>query len=117
MSTGHVRPVRGHSNCYAHRELQHMTSGPLFTPVVPPERFHPSFALLRREPGSEPTRLMMEEIFSSMGPIDGNFIEQFQTTGFDARVFELFLHAYFTSIGAEIARVADRPDYLLTLGS
>jgi hypothetical protein len=94
-----------------------MSFGPLFTPVVPSERFHPNFALLRREPGSEPTRLMMDEIFSSMGPTDGNFIEQFQTTGFDARVFELFLHAYFTSIGAQIARTAERPDYLLTRGS
>jgi hypothetical protein len=60
---------------------------------------------------------MMEEIFSSMGANDGNFIEQFQTTGFDARVFELFLHAYFSSIGARVTRVADRPDYLLTCGT
>ena len=91
-----------------------MTANPLFNPIVPQARFHPNFALLRAEAGSEPTRLMMEEVFASMTSVDGNFAEQFQTTGFDARVFELFLHAYFTSIGAEVERVGERPDFLLT---
>jgi hypothetical protein len=91
-----------------------MSARRLFSPVVPEARFHPNFALLSKQPGSEPTRLMMEEVFASMGAVDGNFIEQFQTTAFDARVFELFLHAYFSSIGAMIVRVADRPDFLIS---
>ena len=61
-----------------------MTANPLFNPIVPQARFHPNFALLRAEAGSEPTRLMMEEVFASMTSVDGNFAEQFQTTGFDA---------------------------------
>lgn len=89
----------------------------LFKPIVPESRLHPSFVHLRDDAGAEPTRLMMEHVFASLGGMeDGNFVEQFQTTGFDARVFELFLHAYFTSIDTEIGRVADRPDFMLTRG-
>lgn len=91
-----------------------MPPGRLFDPVVPPERRHPNFALLGDPRWAEPTGLMMEEVFASMRAADRNFVEQFQTTGFDARVFELFLHAYFTSIGAHIERAGARPDFLLT---
>lgn len=87
----------------------------LFDPVVPENRLHPSVVHLRSDPGAEPTRLMMEHVFASLaGLADNNFVEQFQTTGFDARVFELFLHAYFESIGAQIGRAHERPDYLVT---
>jgi len=30
--------------------------------------------------------------------VDGNFIEQFQTTGFDARIWELYLFAAFREL-------------------
>jgi hypothetical protein len=42
---------------------------------------------------------------------DGNFIEQFQTTGFDARIFELYLFAAFSEIGYEISRIHAVPDF------
>jgi hypothetical protein len=87
----------------------------LFVPVVPLERLHPNVALLRTDPGAEPARLMMEEVYASCRThLDRNFVEQFHTTGFDARLFELFLFAYFRSIGATVARAAERPDYLVT---
>lgn len=88
----------------------------LFDPVVPPERLHPAFVQIAAGPGSELTRLMMEEVFASFEAADANFIEQFQTSGFSARVFELFLYAYFTSLGARVDRAAERPDYLVTQG-
>ncbi|MDB4876963.1 MAG: glycosaminoglycan attachment protein [Gemmatimonadetes bacterium] len=57
---------------------------------------------------------MMEEVFAACREhLDCNFVEQFQTTGFDARLFELFLFAYFKSIGADVERAAERPDYLV----
>lgn len=89
----------------------------LLDPVVPEHRLDPRVIYLRDNAGAEPTRLMMEHVFASLGGMeDGNFVEQFQTTGFDARVFELFLHAYFTSIDTEVGRVADRPDFMLSRG-
>jgi hypothetical protein len=57
---------------------------------------------------------MMEEVFESFGAADKNFVEQFQTTAFDARVFELFLQGYFTNSGFQIERASERPDYLVT---
>ena len=31
--------------------------------------------------------------------VDGNFVQQFQSTGFDARLWELYLYALFTEQG------------------
>ena len=45
--------------------------------------------------------------------IDGNFIEQFQSTGFDARLWELYLNSYFTEEGVFINKDHDRPDFLV----
>ncbi|MCC6245315.1 MAG: hypothetical protein IT353_20910 [Gemmatimonadaceae bacterium] len=85
----------------------------LFFPVVPPHKFHPAFANIRTFPGNEPTRLAMDAIFEQFEDTDGNFVEQFQTSGFDARTFELFLFAYFTDAEFAITRPRDRPDFLL----
>jgi len=43
---------------------------------------------------------------------DGNFIEQFQTTGFDARLWELYLFAAFTETGYRIDRIHAVPDFV-----
>ena len=43
-----------------------------------------------------------------------HFVEQFQTSGFDARIFELYLHAYFESSGYVISRTRSNPDFILT---
>lgn len=88
----------------------------LFDPVVPPQRLNPTFTLLRDSAGSEPARHMMNMAFDTLVDSDGNFVEQFQTQGFDARVFELYLHAYFSDLeGVKVVRPA-RPDFLVTLG-
>lgn len=55
----------------------------------------------------------MRETFARMGPRDPNFIEQFQTGGFDARVSELYLFAAFDGAGFDISAVDDAPDFLL----
>jgi hypothetical protein len=86
----------------------------LFDLVVPVDRLHRSVANLRAFPGSEPTRLMLEEAFATFQDVDGNFVEQFQTSGFDARVFELYLHAYFQDVEFSVERPSQRPDFLIT---
>lgn len=42
---------------------------------------------------------------------DGNFVEQFQTTGFDARVWELYLFATLSEVGYVIDRPHPAPDF------
>ena len=45
---------------------------------------------------------MLREVYSEFPDLDGNFVEQFQTSGFDPRTFELFLSAMFKDLGHHI---------------
>jgi hypothetical protein len=45
---------------------------------------------------------------------DGNFLEQFQSTGFDARYFELYLFAYFSRSDYQVDRTHPNPDFLVS---
>ncbi|MCY9696438.1 hypothetical protein [Paenibacillus alginolyticus] len=85
----------------------------LFKPIVPESSFGRSFAWLKDSSTDEPTRLMMNKVFEFFNDIDGNFIEQFQTTGFDARVFELYLFAYLAEARFNLSRNFDRPDFIV----
>jgi hypothetical protein len=46
-----------------------------------------------------------------MKTVDGNFVEQFQTRGFDARIWELYLFAAFREMNYGIERVHAVPDF------
>jgi len=89
----------------------------LFSPVVPEDRWHPDFRALREESPREPARRSMEGVFARMGDRDGNFREQFQTTGFDSRVWELYLYAALEDVGLEIRQPNPAPDFLVRRGS
>jgi len=91
-----------------------MPSKSLFTIVVDPEKMNPFFRGTAIENSSEPARLMMEKVFEKFKDIDNNFVEQFQTTGFDARIFELYLFEYFSSSGFEVKRDFERPDFIIS---
>jgi hypothetical protein len=88
----------------------------LFIPIVPPERLHDSFAKLSTYAQSAPSRGMMDEVFAEFDDVDGNFLEQFQTTGFDARVWELYLFALFSRTGFKVDRRTGGADFHLTKG-
>lgn len=62
-------------------------------------KLSPSFTALRKAPADHPGRAMMEEIYAEFEDPDGNFLEQFQTTGFNSRFFELYLFAYLSRSG------------------
>lgn len=85
----------------------------LFVPLAPENRLNAHFLKLRSENGSEPARLMMSEIYQSFPDADGNFAEQFQTAGFDARTFELYLYAYLSRSGYQIRRDYPYPDFVV----
>jgi len=44
--------------------------------------------------------------------VDGNFVKDFQSTGFDARVWELYLYAVFTEMGYSFNRDHNAPDLM-----
>jgi hypothetical protein len=86
----------------------------LFDLVVPAERLNPDFEHLRTFPGDLPARWMFDDVYQSFADADGNFLEQFQTTGFNARCFELYLFAYFSRSGFTVNRTHQNPDFIVS---
>ena len=80
----------------------------------PKSTLHPQFVTLRDALRYAPARRQLEELQESFDDPDGNFVEQFQTTGFDARTLELFLFAMFRESGHTVDRSQRRPDFLIT---
>ncbi|WP_298190556.1 hypothetical protein [Novosphingobium sp.] len=85
-----------------------------FAAVVPAERMNPSFKMLAENARYSPARELIEAMMRFHDDADGNFVEQFQSTGFDARFWELYLFAAFAEIG--YARQSDVavPDLVLS---
>jgi hypothetical protein len=84
----------------------------LFTPVVPPERYHPNFAKLirKRNPYAEAVLSNWADGFIDR---DGKFIEEFQTT-FNSCFWELYLHAMLKEAGCKIDFTHRAPDFVVT---
>jgi hypothetical protein len=59
-----------------------------FTPIIPLERRAVAFERLRTVKHYSPALGLMRELAHHFRDPDGNFIEQFQSTGFDARLRE-----------------------------
>jgi hypothetical protein len=84
-----------------------------FKPVVPNEKLNHVFrevSIRRKHPGRD----LLSEMMNWYEDVDGNFVEQFQTTGFDARVWELYLYAVFVELGYAFDRTYAMPDFLCT---
>jgi hypothetical protein len=86
----------------------------LLTAVYPDAKLHDQFKRVRDSPLFESARATLREVFADFHDSDGNFVEQFQTTGFDQRTFELYLFAVFREAGLAVDRGHGRPDFVLT---
>lgn len=84
-----------------------------FAPVVAPRRLHPSFVILKDQGRFSPARELVSAMMRFHEDVDGNFVEQFQTTGFDARLWELYLYAAFVEIGYALSPGIVAPDLVL----
>jgi hypothetical protein len=84
-----------------------------FTPVVPLERQHENFRVLRSGVGYSPALGLLSEMAHYFEDADGNFVQQFQSVGFDARLWELYLYAVFTELGFGLVRDQQTPDFHL----
>ncbi|WP_233145301.1 glycosaminoglycan attachment protein [Wohlfahrtiimonas populi] len=85
----------------------------LFLPVVAENKFHPFFKLLNESKEYSSAKGIIEEIMPHFVDIDGNYIEQFQTTGFDARLWELYLNSYLTEEEFLFNREHNAPDFIV----
>lgn len=82
-----------------------------FTPVVETEKQHPHFRILISARGMSPARGMLAEMMPYFEDVDGNFVQQFQSDGFDTRLWELYLFALFTELGYGFNREHAAPDF------
>lgn len=83
-----------------------------FTPVVPHEQLHPFFALLISDERYSPARGLIAAMMRYHDDVDGNFVQQFQTTGFDSRLWELYLFAVLVEQGYARDSTLHVPDFV-----
>jgi hypothetical protein len=83
-----------------------------FTPLTERDRLNPSFVSLIDLEGFSPARGIIEPMMRWYEDVDGNFIEQFQTVAFDARLWELYLFAALVEMGFRLDRTNSAPDFI-----
>lgn len=93
---------------------EHGAPTDFFTPIVPEERINPTFSVLISDDRYSPARDLIGAMMPFFEDTDGNFVEQFQTSGFDPRLWELYLFAAFTELGFAHEEGVAVPDLLLS---
>jgi hypothetical protein len=88
----------------------------LFEPLVGREKLNLIYIALAEEPRMEAARNLIKEIVYTFDDPDGHYIKEFQTHGFDARLWELYLYIYFHDKFNQIKGNA-APDFHITNGA
>lgn len=83
-----------------------------FTPLHEPEALHPDFRSLASETGYSSARDIIEPMMRWHENLDGNFVEQFQSTAFDQRMWELYLFAMLVELGYMLDGSHAVPDFV-----
>lgn len=83
-----------------------------FARLAAEARLHVNFKRVRDDKGRSSARELINVMMRWYADRDGNFVEQFQTTGFDSRVWELYLWATLISLGYEVAQPDPSPDFV-----
>jgi len=83
----------------------------LFSPLVASSRLNPSYSRVSTFNGFSPAKGLIEAMMPYFEDIDGNFVEQFQTSAFDARFWELYLYSLLTEQGFAFDRSHHAPDF------
>jgi len=83
----------------------------LLVPIVSDAKLHRNFKLLVTGQHHSAAREIIREIAYAFVDVDGNYVRDFQTAGFNARLWELFLFAFLHEQKCHIIRDFDRPDY------
>lgn len=85
----------------------------IFSPLVSEARMPEDYKTLVNSEFFSPAKELIQEIAYSFEDPDGNYIEQFQSTGFNARLWELYLYAFFHEMDFTINREYNAPDYVV----
>ena len=77
-------------------------------------RYEDAFTLLRDGFSHAAAKAMLQEIARWFPDLDGHFVREFQTSGFSARIWELYLWTAFRSLDFELDYTAAVPDFALS---
>jgi hypothetical protein len=89
----------------------------IFKIIVKDENLHPHFKSLVSSTLYEPARNLIQELAYNYCDLDGNFIQQFQSlNGFNARLWELYLFAYFNHNNFHLSSEFSIPDFIIDFG-
>lgn len=83
-----------------------------FARAAKESKLHTRFRYLRDSLSAVAAKRMIEIAMRWYENQDGSYIEQFQTTGFDARVWELYLWAVLRESGHRVEQPEPAPDFL-----
>lgn len=109
--TKHISKYENNELEISFEELETETPNEILIPVFSEDKLHPYFKVLLQEPRFEAARNLIKEVVYSYVDVDGHYIEDFQTGGFDARLWELYLYIYLYNAGFDISRETKTPDY------
>jgi hypothetical protein len=82
-----------------------------FTHIVAKEKLNRDFATISSLEGYSPAVELMKPMMRWYEDADGNFVEQFQTTGFDTRLWELYLFAALVEARCIFDKTVAMPDF------
>lgn len=100
-------PIEAH-----YQDDEHGEPVDFFKPVRDREQLNPAFLRLIEDECFSPARGIIEPMMRWYEDADGNFVEQFQTTGFDQRIWELYLFATFIEQRFTLDRSEAVPDFI-----
>ena len=78
------------------------------------EKYSPYLSYIYENQSWQAARMMIIEALEKFVDADGNFIEQFQTTAFDQRLWELYLNTYFDEEGFSVDKSKAIPDFIIS---
>jgi hypothetical protein len=83
---------------------------------IPKAKLNQKYKHLRDSQNQSAARELLREIAHWVTDLDGNFVRDFQTTGYDSRIWELYLFCAFTELDFEFDRSSAVPDFRLKKG-
>ena len=96
-------------------ELEDQPAGTdLFAPIAGVKKLHPAFRYLRDGINQSAARELLSELSRWVTDLDGNLARDFQTSGYSARVWELYLLFAFRAMNFAVSHRHAVPDYELS---
>lgn len=89
----------------------------ILVPCVPTSKLNRVFEFLLENEGYSPARGILKELSYAFTDLDGNYKKDFQTTGFEGRLWELFLYAYLYEEKFQVDEKYNVPDFIVQKGS